>query len=140
MDIHLAPPLLAWFWKDKVTGHPRKIRLPGKLVMPLFRVLANAKRLRGTRWDVFGMTSERRRERGMIADYERVLDEIAERLSPSNHATALALAALPMQVKGFGHVKQAAADKVRRQQAALIAQLRWAPAPDLTTTPDRASA
>jgi indolepyruvate ferredoxin oxidoreductase len=140
IDIHLAPPLLARFWKDKVTGHPRKIRLPGKIVMPLFRLLARAKRLRGSRWDVFGMSRERRREREMIAEYEGVLDEIANRLSQNNHATATALASLPLQVKGFGHIKLDAANKARQQQATLLAQLRTTHPPDRTTQPTRISA
>ena len=60
----------------------------------------------------------------MIADYERRLDEIAGRLAPETHATAVALAALPEQVKGFGHVKLANCEKAKRRESELLAALR----------------
>ena len=128
MDFHLAPPFLSRFWKDKVTGHPRKVRLPGWLMMPAFGVLARLKGLRGSGLDVFGYSAERRRERAMIADYERVLDEIAKLLSPATYETAVTLAGLPLEVKGFGHVKQANHDKVLIREKTLLAKLR-APMP-----------
>ena len=128
MEFHLAPPLLSWAFKDKVTGHPRKIALPGWLMMPAFRGLARLKGLRGSALDLFGRTAERRLERQLIADYEAVLDEIAARLTPATQATALALAALPMEIKGFGHVKLANYETVKPRQAELLARLR-APAP-----------
>ncbi|MGE0629070.1 MAG: indolepyruvate ferredoxin oxidoreductase family protein [Hyphomicrobiaceae bacterium] len=124
IDYHLAPPLLSRVFRDKVTGHPRKIRVPGWLVTPVFRLLVRAKGLRGTRWDPFGYSRERRMERQMIADYECMLDEIAERLSPETHAIAVALAALPLDVKGFGHVKLAGHQQALERQQALLASLR----------------
>ena len=71
IEFHLAPPLLAWFNRDKETGHPRKMTF-GPWMMTAFRFLAKRKHLRGTRWDVFGYTAERRRERQMITDYEKL--------------------------------------------------------------------
>ncbi|CAN0372347.1 unnamed protein product, partial [Phaeothamnion confervicola] len=91
LEFHMAPPFLAWQYKDKATGQPRKVALPGWLMMPLLRAMAPMKRLRGTALDIFGLTKERRRERAMISSYERLLDEIERRLGPSNHATATAL-------------------------------------------------
>jgi indolepyruvate ferredoxin oxidoreductase len=73
---------------------------------------------------VFGWSKERRMERRMIADYERLIDEIARRLSPANHATAMALASLPLEVKGFGHVKLRNAGIAKERQDALLAELR----------------
>ena len=122
IEFHLAPPLLAWFNRDKDTGHPRKITL-GPWMMQAFRFLAKRKRLRGTRWDVFGYTAERRRERQMIADYEKLLDRIIPRLTPDLHATVTALAGLPMEIKGFGHVKEANFDRAMARQKALLAEL-----------------
>ena len=78
----------------------------GRWMLPVFRMLAKGKALRGTAWDVFGYTHERRLERQMIADYEKLLDELADRLSPATHATAVALAGLPLEIKGFGHIKE----------------------------------
>ncbi|MCL4767079.1 MAG: indolepyruvate ferredoxin oxidoreductase family protein [Hyphomicrobiaceae bacterium] len=122
MEFHLAPPLLARFHKDKVTGHPRKIRLGGWM-LPVFRLLAKGRALRGTRWDVFGYSAERKLERQMIADYERLLDEIAARLDQANHSTAVVLAELPLEVKGFGHVKLANYRTAKRRQADLLQSL-----------------
>ncbi len=124
VDFHLAPPLLGALHRDKATGHPRKVRLPGWLVMPIFRVLAPMRRFRGTAFDLFGYSAERRRERAMIADYERVLDEIEQRLTAGKFEPAVALASLPLEIKGFGHVKQANHDKARERQSALLALLR----------------
>jgi indolepyruvate ferredoxin oxidoreductase len=123
LEFHLAPPFLAWFHKDKVTGHPRKVKL-GAWMMAVFRVLARMKGVRGTWLDVFGYSSERRMERQMIADYERVIDEITQKLSPATHATSVALAQLPLEIKGFGHVKAKNAGIVKQREAALLAMLR----------------
>ena len=81
LEFHLAPPLLAR--RDKLTGEPRKMKF-GRWMLPVFRLLAKGKALRGTAWDVFGYTHERKLERQMIADYEKLLDEIAERLTPGH--------------------------------------------------------
>ncbi len=121
LEFHLAPPLLAR--RDKLTGEPRKMRF-GRWMLPVFRLLAKGKALRGTAWDVFGYTHERKLERQMIADYEKLLDEIAERLSPASHATAVALAGLPLDIKGFGHIKERNYKMVKAREAALLAELR----------------
>ena len=118
IEFHLAPPLLSWFFKDRSTGHPRKIKL-GSWMLPVFRQLAKGRALRGTVWDVFGKTAERRLERRMIADYETLLDEIAGKLNPQTHAAAIALAGLPLEVKGFGHVKHASYEAAKRKEAEL---------------------
>jgi len=127
MEFHLAPPFLSRFYKDKLTGAPRKIAVGG-WILPLFRLLARGKALRGTRWDIFGYSAERRLERQMIADYERLLDEIESRLSPATHRTAVALARLPEDVKGFGYVKHASWTKAKKRESFLLAELRK-PAP-----------
>ena len=97
MKFHLAPPLLASVYKDTSTGRPRKVAIPAWLALPAFRLLARGKRLRGSFWDPFGRTVERRLERRMIADYEAVLDEIEGGLTAATHATAVALARQPSQ-------------------------------------------
>jgi indolepyruvate ferredoxin oxidoreductase len=121
LQFHLAPPVLAR--RDKRTGEPRKMAF-GRWMLPVFRLLAKGKRLRGTRWDVFGYTHERRLERQMIVDYERLLDEIAERLSPATHHTAVALASLPLEIRGFGHIKERNYKLAKGREAELLAELR----------------
>ncbi len=121
LEFHLAPPLLAR--RDKTTGEPRKMRF-GPWMLPVFRLLAKGKALRGTMWDVFGYSAERRLERQMITDYEKLVGEILERLTPDTHATAVALAVLPLDVKGFGHIKERNYKAVKAREAALLAELR----------------
>ena len=128
LSFHLAPPLLARH--DKATGEPRKMQF-GRWLLPVFRALSKGRRLRGTAWDVFGYTQERQLERQMIADYELLLDEIVRRLSPQTHATAVALARLPLDIKGFGHIKLRNYKTVKAREAALLAKLRNPASPAL---------
>jgi indolepyruvate ferredoxin oxidoreductase len=120
LHVHLAPPLFAR--KDPVTGLPRKTEF-GPWMLRAMRLLAAMKGLRGTMFDVFGMTAERRHERQMLADYERLLDTILARLSVASHATAVELASLPLMVKGFGHVKHANWEKAQTRQSELLFRL-----------------
>ena len=128
LSFHLAPPLLARH--DKATGEPRKMQF-GRWLLPVFRVLSKGRRLRGTAWDVFGYTQERQLERQMIADYELLLDEIVRRLSLQTHATAVALARLPLDIKGFGHIKLRNYKSAKAREAALLAKLRNPASPAL---------
>src|SRR6266568_3972888 len=124
--VHLAPPLLAR--ADKLTGEPKKMTF-GPWIFPLFRLLAKLKFLRGTAFDPFGYTLERRRERALVREYETMLDEVLARLSRENHHIAVALAAIPEKIRGFGHVKMRHLKAAKAEEAALLAQLRTGPAP-----------
>ncbi len=125
LRFHLAPPLLAD--RDPATGHLKK-RVYGPWMLGAFRALARLRRLRGTAFDIFGHTAERRAERRLIAEYEAVLDEIERALSPENHQTAVELARLPLEIRGFGHVKEANLKRVKAREAELLARFR-APSP-----------
>jgi indolepyruvate ferredoxin oxidoreductase len=124
--VHLAPPLLAR--ADKVTGEPKKMTF-GPWIFPLFRLLAKFKFLRGTAFDPFGYTVERRRERALVREYEMMLEEVLARLSGANHHIAVALAAIPEKIRGFGHVKMRHLKAAKAEEAALLDQLRAGPAP-----------
>jgi indolepyruvate ferredoxin oxidoreductase len=128
LEFHLAPPLLAR--KDKNTGEPKKMSF-GPWMLSAFRVLAKFKVLRGTPLDIFGYSSERRTERGLIRDYERLLGDMLERLTPQNHATAVALASLPEKIRGYGHIKQRHLTAAKAEEAALREQFNAGPAPFL---------
>jgi len=104
LEFHLAPPVLGE--RDSVTGHLRK-RVFGPWMIWVFRLLAKAKRLRGTRYDIFGYSSERRTERRLLAEYEATLDTLLAVLSPDRHERAIVLALWPEPIRGFGHVKDA---------------------------------
>jgi indolepyruvate ferredoxin oxidoreductase len=120
-EFHLAPPLLAR--RDPETGHLRKMTF-GPWMMKAFGVLARMKGLRGTMFDPFGYSEERKIERKLIADYEATLTEIFERLTSDNHAVAVGLASIPEKIRGFGHVKQRHIMNAKAEEAALFEQLR----------------
>jgi indolepyruvate ferredoxin oxidoreductase len=126
LTFHLAPPLLAR--RDKATGEPRKMRF-GPWMMSAFRVLARLKFMRGTAFDPFGHTAERRAERQLVRDYEALLDELMARLAPDNHHLAVGLAAIPEKIRGFGHVKLRHLKAAKADEAALLEQFRAGPAP-----------
>ena len=120
-EFHLAPPLLAR--RDKTTGLPRKMSF-GPWILPAFRLLAKLKGLRGTPFDPFGRSLERRTERKLIGDYEAMLDEVLARLTPDNHPIAVGLATIPEKIRGFGHVKQQHLTAAKADEAALLEQFR----------------
>jgi indolepyruvate ferredoxin oxidoreductase len=125
LKFHLAPPILAK--PDPVTGVPRK-RAFGPWMMSAFKVLARLKGLRGTAFDVFGRTEERRIERELISDYRRTVEELLARLDRDNHAAAVAIAAIPDEIRGFGHVKAASLKQAKAKEAELLGAFR-SPAP-----------
>jgi len=128
LRFHLAPPL--WAARDPETGHLQK-RAYGGWMLAAFAVLAKLRRLRGTPFDPFGRTPERRAERALIAEYERTLDTIVAGLTPENHAIAVEWAAVPFEIRGYGHVKEASRERAAAKAAALAAQFgagRTAPA------------
>jgi indolepyruvate ferredoxin oxidoreductase len=126
LRFHLAPPILGD--RDPQTGHLKK-REFGPRMLTVFRLLAKLKWLRGTRFDIFARSEERRTERRLIAEYEAMIDEIISRLTPANHPTAVELAALPLEIRGFGHIKEANLAREKATEAGLLARLR-APAPE----------
>ena len=118
-EFHLAPPLLAR--RNKTTGLPRKMSF-GPWLLAAFRLLAKLKFLRGTAFDPFGRSLERRSERGLIADYEAMLDNVLPSLTTENHHLAVGLAAIPEKIRGFGHVKQRHLAAAKADEAALLEQ------------------
>lgn len=119
LTYHLAPPMLSRTGPD---GRPKK-RDFGAGVERIYRLLARLKRLRGTPFDPFGYTSERRMERRLIRQYEVDLKEIAAH-GPKNPDAAIALAELPLQIRGFGPVKEANAKAAAARREELLAALR----------------
>jgi indolepyruvate ferredoxin oxidoreductase len=126
LHVHLAPPLLAR--KDKTSGEPRKMTF-GPWIFPVFGLLAKLKFLRGTAFDPFGYSTERKTERALIADYEALLDELMAKLTLENHHIAVGLAAIPEKIRGFGHVKMRHLKAAKADEAALLDQFRAGPAP-----------
>ncbi|HSB25749.1 MAG TPA: indolepyruvate ferredoxin oxidoreductase family protein, partial [Burkholderiaceae bacterium] len=119
LEFYMAPPLLA----RGVGGEPpRKMRFGGWL-LPLLRVLAHGKRLRGGTLDVFGRTDERRLERALIDQYAARIDELLPQLQLQSLALACEIARLPLAMRGFGHVKIANVALARAREAELLHRL-----------------
>ena len=125
LQFHLAPPILG---RTNAKGEPVKMAF-GAWMMPIFKLLAAAKILRGTPLDIFGRTPERRMERQLRTDYEALVEEIVAGLNPDNHVLAVALAAIPEKIRGFGHVKLRHIEAAKAEEQALLMQFRTAPAP-----------
>jgi indolepyruvate ferredoxin oxidoreductase len=78
----------------------------GPAMHTAFRVLSKLKGLRGTAFDIFGGTHERKTERALIGEYRRSIEQVIASLDAANHGLAVDIARIPEQIKGFGHVKE----------------------------------
>ena len=120
LSYHLAPPILSRKGPD---GRPVKRRF-GAWMGTAFRLLARLKPLRGTPLDPFGYFPERRMERRLIAEFEADMAEVLPALTPATLAIARELAELPLTIRGFGPVKEAAAATAAARREALLAAFR----------------
>ena len=91
---------------DPITGEPHK-KTFGPWMMTAFGFLAKFKGLRGTAFDIFGRTAERKMERQLIVDYVATIDEVLATVSAASYETAVDLASVPEHIRGYGHVKEA---------------------------------
>jgi indolepyruvate ferredoxin oxidoreductase len=114
LALHLAPPIFGA--RNPDTGVPEK-RTFGPWIFTALKLLAKGKRLRGTRFDFFGRTAERKEERALLADYEARIEKLLPALSPGNVPLAAAYANVPDMIRGFGHIKAANAKKAEARYA-----------------------
>jgi indolepyruvate ferredoxin oxidoreductase len=121
LRIHLAPPLLAT--RDPATGELKK-QAYGPWILTAMGRLARLKWLRGTAFDPFGYSAERRVERQLIDDYEEVVEELLAALSLDNHGQAAEIARIPEQIRGYGHVKARHLRAAKAREAELLAAFR----------------
>lgn len=117
VNYYFAPPFMGGA-KD-ARGRPRKRQFGQWIQMPL-RVMMRLKRLRGTAFDPFGYTAERRMERELISWYQGLIDRIIGQLGTQPPAELLELAKAPMDIRGYGPVKDEAVAKVKARVAALL--------------------
>jgi indolepyruvate ferredoxin oxidoreductase len=89
-------------------------------MLPIFKVLAKLKGLRGTAFDIFGYSEERRAERRLIAGYEKTIRELLGKLDRDNVKTAVEIASVPEHIRGYGHVKTRHLRKALQREAALM--------------------
>ncbi len=125
MSFHLAPPMLS---KEGPDGRPLKKQY-GEGMLRGFALLARLKSLRGTPFDPFGRTEERRMERALIRQYEADMANWLPKAGTVDADALVALAELPLQIRGFGPVKQANEAKAAKRREELLAMLRAGTAP-----------
>ena len=122
---NLAPPMFSK--RDLATGEPRKSEF-GAWIIPVFRVLAKLRFVRGTAFDVFGYNEERRIERSLITRYEENINKALAALEvtkdSSHHDAAVALACLPEQIRGYGHVRSKSIEPIQKRESELLAALQ----------------
>jgi indolepyruvate ferredoxin oxidoreductase len=121
LSFHLAPPLFAD--RDPDSGQLKK-REYGPWMLSAFRLLASLRKLRGTAFDVFGYTEERKMERRLIAEYEATVDSLLATLDANNHGLAVQIASVPETMRGFGHVKEKNVVAAKAREASLLAAYR----------------
>ncbi|MCX2722155.1 indolepyruvate ferredoxin oxidoreductase family protein [Roseibium salinum] len=121
LKVHLAPPLISRRMDPK-TGRPVKMAF-GPWIFSVFNLLAKFKGMRGKWYDPFGRTAERKAERALIAQYERDIAEILNRLPDSQYGLLVELARVPDLIRGFGPVKEANIEKAAAKRRQLLGQL-----------------
>ena len=119
---HLAPPLTA-----KKDAHGHLVKQPfGPWMRSAFGLLAKMKGLRGSAWDVFGKTEERRMERALIGEYRACIEELLKGLSKERLDLAAEIARIPEEIRGYGHVKERHVKAARSKWDALMQRWRAA--------------
>ena len=121
VTFHMAPPLLAR--PDPATGEARK-RTYGPWMWRVLALVAKMRGLRGTPFDPFGRTEERRKERALIEEYFETVDELLSGLAPANLALAVEVASVPDRIRGYGHVKARNVAEAETERAALLEHWR----------------
>jgi indolepyruvate ferredoxin oxidoreductase len=120
LNYHLAPPLTA---KKNAQGELKKSKF-GPAMLTGFKWLAKLKGLRGTAFDVFGRTEERRTERALIDEYKASIAEVLSTLNAANLGLAAEIARIPEDIRGYGHVKDRHLSTARPKWAALMNEWR----------------
>ncbi|MDH5737818.1 MAG: 2-oxoacid:acceptor oxidoreductase family protein, partial [Gammaproteobacteria bacterium] len=122
LNFHLATPLLAK--KDPATGQARK-RAFGQWMLPLFRLLQHFKFLRGTAFDPFAYTRERKAELALVNLYKDLITThlVQLKANKGGYETLVELAAVPEKIRGFGHIKERSISQARQTIDRLVAEL-----------------
>lgn len=121
IKFNMAPPILGNGLDAE--GRPKK-REFGPWLKTGLGLLSKLKFLRGTPFDIFGLTEERKMERRLIGDYKAWVTGALDGLNASTLDTATRIAALPDDIRGFGPVKLESVDKTLARYETLKAQLQ----------------
>ncbi|MFE0104555.1 indolepyruvate ferredoxin oxidoreductase family protein [Streptomyces sp. NPDC059009] len=113
VSVLLHPPVL------RALGMNRKLRLQ-RTIGPAFRALRAARRLRGTPLDPFAHSAVRRTERALVTEYQQLMRQALDHLTPDNAEAVVRIAELPRTIRGYEHIKMARVEEYRvRAQTAL---------------------
>ena len=125
LEVHLAPPVLSK--RDPLTGRYGK-KLFGEGMFTAFEWLAKLKFLRGTPFDIFGYFPHRKMERELIKHYEHMIENVLlPNLSADNFATAVKIAKIPEEIRGYDVVKDAHVRRARTKEMQLLAEFQAPP-------------
>jgi indolepyruvate ferredoxin oxidoreductase len=124
ISYNLAPPGIAA--RHAQSGEAKKKEF-GPWMLPVLRFLAGLKSLRGTAFDIFGYSAERRLERGLIERYEKSVTRILEKATPAHYETAVRLASIPELIRGYGHIKRTHLERAEVEWSAAMNQLEKPP-------------
>ncbi len=113
LEFYLAPPLFSK--KDPETGQLLKQRF-GPWVFQAFKILSYLKFLRGTKFDIFGYTIERKKERALVQKTISTINKISDVLNENNYEKIMDFLDIPLSIKGYGHIKEKNMD---------IAEAQW---------------
>ncbi len=118
LNFHMTLP---WSRGAGAGDEPPKTRF-GAWLMPALKLLAGLKFLRGTLFDPFARSAERRQEQQLVADYEAGIELLLQQTDRSRIAAAIELASLPQDIRGYGPVKHRSMVKAGARQAQLLAE------------------
>lgn len=121
LNFNLAPPLLNG--KKDRSGRPRKKQF-GPWMLKAMQLLARMRGLRNTALDPFRFSADRQLDRKLLKDYETLIALLLEGLKPDNYPTAVALVRLPEEVRGFGPVREKAAEKAEKRAQQLLQEFK----------------
>ena len=122
LTFHLAPPIFPI--KDSNSGLPKKITF-GPWILPIFKVLAMMKFIRGSAFDIFGYSAERRMERNLIDEYFKTVRTVANNLNHENHTVAVQIAEIPEKIRGFGHIKDRHIKEAKNEEERLLEAFQY---------------
>jgi len=121
LNFHLAPPIFSKI--DKNTGRPVK-RAFGPSMLKWFNLIRRFKGLRGTPFDPFGYSAERKAERHLIRDYEKNIKTVLTHVTRETEGIGIDIANAPDQIRGFGPVKQESIIEAENRTNALLEALK----------------
>jgi indolepyruvate ferredoxin oxidoreductase len=117
LNFNLAPPVLSGLKSN--TGEPRKYEF-GPYMFRVLKIMRAFKFLRGTPFDPFGYSHDRKLERELINEYKGSVLDILPGLTDANYEAACEMARLPGTMKGYGHIKERNVQAARKRAVELL--------------------